>query len=122
MNGFTTSPARPEAAAPTELLPLTRVRSGASARVRALSANPDVACRLRELGICEGQCVVSLGGGDRTICLVRSARLALSGRLADCVLVEAATEDVERSAAPGWWERALAACSGLLRFRRDPQA
>lgn len=112
MNGSITPPAQPQPAT-VQVLPLPRVRAGAPARIRALAAQPTVACRLRELGFCEGQRVTTLSGGGQTICLIRSARLALSGRLAECVLVEAATEDVQRASPMTMWERVQALWNGL---------
>ena len=71
-----------------ELCPLNRVKIGAAVRVRQLTANPDVAHRLREIGLGEDQVVRLLNAGVNVICLVCNARLALSRELASRILVE----------------------------------
>jgi Fe2+ transport system protein FeoA len=113
MIGSITPPARPQPTAARHLLPLTQLRPGAPARVRALAAQPEVACRLRELGLCEGRCVTLLGNGSQLICRVYSSRLALSRRLAECVLVEGESE--QPGAPAGWWARVRFLGRALLR-------
>jgi Fe2+ transport system protein FeoA len=67
---------------------LNRVKAGVAVRVRQLTANPDVAHRLREIGLGEEQVVRLLNAGVNVICLVCNARLALSQELAAHILVE----------------------------------
>ncbi|HEY6170425.1 MAG TPA: FeoA family protein [Verrucomicrobiae bacterium] len=74
-----------------ELCPLNRVKVGVAVRVRQLTANPDVAHRLREIGLGEDQVVRLLTAGVNVICLVCNARLALSYELAQRILVEPIT-------------------------------
>jgi Fe2+ transport system protein FeoA len=51
-------------------------------------ASPDVAHRLREIGIAEEQLVKLITAQANVICLVCNARLALSTALAETILVE----------------------------------
>lgn len=71
-----------------DLCPLNRVKVGVAVRVRQLTANPDVAHRLREIGLGEDQVVRLLNAGVNVICVVCNARLALSSELASRILVE----------------------------------
>jgi len=75
-------------AAVCELCPLNLVRTGIAVRVKKLLASPEVAHRLREIGICEEQIVKLIAAEANVICLVCNARLALSTALAETILVE----------------------------------
>lgn len=68
--------------------PLNRVKAGLAVRVKQLSASPEVAHRLREIGFCEEQVVKLIAAQANVICLVCNARLALSTALAETILVE----------------------------------
>lgn len=70
------------------LCPLSRLRSGMTARVKQLCASPEMGQRLREIGLGEEQVVRLLSGGVNVICIVCNARLALSTQLAEAILVE----------------------------------
>ena len=70
------------------LCPLNRVRAGTAVRVKELCASPEMACRLREIGICEDQIVKLLAGHNNIICKVCNARLAISKPLAEMIIVE----------------------------------
>ena len=70
------------------LCPLNRVRVGSAVRIRSLAAPPEVQDRLRELGFCEDQQVRLLSRQTNVICIVCNARLGLSARLAQAILVE----------------------------------
>ncbi len=78
-------------AAVCELCPLHLVRTGIAVRVKKLLASPEVAHRLREIGICEEQIVKLIAAQANVICLVCNARLALSSALAQTILVEPVT-------------------------------
>jgi Fe2+ transport system protein FeoA len=106
---------------PPGLVPLTQVRAGFTARIRVLAAQPEAACRLRELGLCEGFCVTPLTSGQTTICRVQSARLALSRRLAECVLVEGVSDGRLSGTLQGWWNRVVLAVRAALRLGRPSQ-
>ncbi len=72
----------------TEVCPLSRFQAGAVVCIKGLSAAPDVTDRLRELGICEEQRIKLLARQSNYICQVCNARLAISGELADSILVQ----------------------------------
>ena len=68
--------------------PLNRVREGTAVRIKQLCASPEVSQRLREIGFGEEQIIRLLARSTNVICLVCNARLALSGQLAEIILVE----------------------------------
>jgi ferrous iron transport protein A len=71
-----------------ETCPLNRVEAGVAVRIKKLCASPDIQIRLRELGFCEEQIIRLLTTRTNYICQVCNTRLALSGKLADLILVE----------------------------------
>lgn len=73
------------------LCPLSRVRAGAAVRIKQLSTSPEVTHRLRELGFCEEQKIKLLSRQSSLICQVCNARLGISPRLAEQILVEPLT-------------------------------
>jgi Fe2+ transport system protein FeoA len=73
----------------TEVCPLSRVQAGAIVCIKRLTTSPDVTNRLRELGFCEDQRIKLLARQSNYICQVCNARLAISGKLADSIMVEA---------------------------------
>ena len=72
-----------------EVCPLSRVQAGAVVCIKRLSTAPEVSDRLRELGFCEEQRIKLVARQSNFICQVCNARLAISGKLADSILVEA---------------------------------
>lgn len=68
--------------------PLSRVIAGTAVRIKRVSASPEMAHRLRELGLCEDQDIKLLSRQPNLICLVCNARLAISSQLADQIFVE----------------------------------
>jgi ferrous iron transport protein A len=70
------------------LCPLSAVRTGADVRIKQLSAPAEVTHRLREMGFCEEQKIKLLSRQTSIICLVCNARLGISQRLAERILVE----------------------------------
>ncbi|MGP8200642.1 MAG: FeoA family protein [Limisphaerales bacterium] len=70
---------------------LSRVKAGMSVRIKELSAPPNVTQRLREIGFGEQQVIRLLVRQSNLICLVCNARLALSSRLAQMIIVEPLT-------------------------------
>jgi Fe2+ transport system protein FeoA len=70
------------------LCPLSRVRAGVDVRIKELSAPAEVTHRLREMGFCEEQRIKLLSRQTSLICQVCGARLGISQRLADTILVE----------------------------------
>jgi len=73
------------------ICPLSRVKPGTTVCVRELIASPEMSDRLREMGLCEDQRVKLVSRQDSIICQVCNARIALSERLADSILVEPVT-------------------------------
>ena len=71
-----------------EVCPLSRVRAGSVVCIKQLSTAPEVTNRLRELGLCEEQRIKLLARQSSYICQVCNARLAISKRLADSIMVE----------------------------------
>ncbi len=72
------------------ICPLSRIQAGAVVCIKRLATSPEVTDRLRELGLCEEQRIKLLARQHTYICQVCNARLAISGKLADSILVEAA--------------------------------
>ena len=70
------------------LCPLSRVNTGVAVRIKQLSTSPEVTHRLREMGFCEEQKIKLLSRQTNLICQVCNARLGISERLADKILVE----------------------------------
>lgn len=70
------------------LCPLSKVNTGVAVRIKQLSAPPEVAHRLREMGFCEEQKIKLLSRHTNIICQVCNARLGISTRLAENILVE----------------------------------
>jgi len=70
------------------ICPLSKLRVGAACRIKQLSASPEIAHRLREMGFCEDQKIKLLSQQTNLICQVCNVRLGLSAELADAILVE----------------------------------
>ncbi len=70
------------------LCPLSNVGAGVAVRIKQLSASPEVTHRLREMGFCEEQKIKLLSRQSSLICQVCNARLGISTRLAEKILVE----------------------------------
>jgi Fe2+ transport system protein FeoA len=71
-----------------KLCPLSRIEAGVVVCIKQLSAEPHVTDRLREMGFCEQQRVKVLSRKSTFICQVCNARLGISEKLADHILVE----------------------------------
>jgi Fe2+ transport system protein FeoA len=70
------------------LCPLSSVRTGVDVRIKQLSAPAEVTHRLREMGFCEEQKIKLLSRQTSLLCQVCNARLGISQRLAEQILVE----------------------------------
>jgi len=68
--------------------PLSRVVAGGTFVVRRLDGTPETNQRLREMGLGEQQRVRVISLQAHVLCQVCNARLGLSARLADVILVE----------------------------------
>ena len=73
----------------SSLCPLSCVKAGTVVCIKELAAAPDVKERLRELGFCEERKIKLLSSSSSYICQVCNARLGISQKLADSILVEA---------------------------------
>ena len=71
-----------------EICPLSRVKAGVAVRIKQLCAAPELQNRLRELGFCEDQIIRLLTSQTNFICQVCNARLAISEKLAQLIMVE----------------------------------
>jgi Fe2+ transport system protein FeoA len=78
----------PESCAQPFLCPLSSVRTGVDVRIKQLSAPAEVTHRLREMGFCEEQKIKLLSRQASLICQVCGARLGISQRLAEKIMVE----------------------------------
>jgi len=78
----------------SELCPLTKVKAGQVVCIKQLVAKPETVERLRELGFGEEQKIRLLSSDSSYICQVCNARLGISPKLAEAILVQplAATE------------------------------
>ncbi|HPC61103.1 MAG TPA: FeoA family protein [Verrucomicrobiota bacterium] len=72
----------------TQVCPLSRVQAGQMVCIKGLVASPETCARLRELGFCEEQKVRLLARNATFICQVCNARLGISEKLAESILVE----------------------------------
>ena len=80
-----------------QVCPLTCVKAGSVVCIKQLSAAPDVRSRLREMGLGEEQKIKLVSRQSTVICQVCNARLGISRRLAESILVE--TLPAQREAA-----------------------
>jgi Fe2+ transport system protein FeoA len=71
------------------ICPLSRVEAGAVVCIKHLSTGPELKARLRELGFCEEQHIKLVARQSSFICQVCNARLGISEKLADSIMVEA---------------------------------
>ena len=68
--------------------PLSQVKTGSVVCIKQLAATPEVIARLREMGLGEEQKVKLLSRQANVICQVCNARVGLSEKLAEAILVE----------------------------------
>lgn len=71
-------------------MPLAKMRAGCIVIVRQLTATHEVNQRLRELGFVEDQRIKVITLQNSILCQVCNARLGLSAKLAETILVEPA--------------------------------
>ena len=102
LKGSTTVPVTPPAATTSSRpwQPLTKMRAGCVVIVRQLTAAPEVNQRLRELGFVEEQRVKVITLQNNLLCQVCNARLGLSAKLAELILVEPADQGLAPGPAP----------------------
>jgi len=68
--------------------PLSCVQAGTVVCIKQLDASADVMSRLREMGFCEEQQIKLIRSGGNLICQVCNARLGISAKLAESILVQ----------------------------------
>ncbi len=76
-----------ECAGPS-VCPLSRIQAGTVVCIKELTASPELRVRLREMGFCEQQRIKLLSRHSNIICQVCNARLGISKKLAEAILVE----------------------------------
>jgi Fe2+ transport system protein FeoA len=67
---------------------LDTVQPGKMVRIKKLCAGDETDCRLREIGVCEGQIIRLIARHASLICQVCNTRLALNAGLGRAILVE----------------------------------
>ena len=68
--------------------PLSDVEAGCTVCIKQLTANPDVTHRLREMGLGEEQQIRLVSHATSIICQVCNARLGISKKLAEKIMVQ----------------------------------
>ena len=68
--------------------PLSQIKAGSLVCIKQLSGSPEISARLREMGLGEKQMVKLLSRHSSIICQVCNARLGISKKLAESILVE----------------------------------
>lgn len=68
--------------------PLSQIEAGSIVCIKQLITDPEVSDRLRELGVFEKQKIKLLARNSSFICQVCNARLGISEKLAESILVE----------------------------------
>ena len=68
--------------------PLSCVKAGQVVCIRELATTPEIQARLREMGFGEQQLVKLVSRNSSIICQVCNARLGISKKLAESILVE----------------------------------
>lgn len=71
-----------------KVCPLSHIAEGTVVCIKQLSASKDVSHRLREMGLCEEQKIKLVSRQSSLICQVCNARLGISKKLAESILVE----------------------------------
>lgn len=72
-----------------KVCPLSRVQAGTTVCIKQLWTAPEITDRLRELGFGEEQIIKLIACESSFICQVCNARLGISRKLADAIMVEA---------------------------------
>lgn len=67
---------------------LTDLPAGSVGKVCELKAEANLSARLREMGFCESSVIEKVSGQHTLLCTVCNARIALSERVAEHIIVE----------------------------------
>jgi Fe2+ transport system protein FeoA len=79
-----------------EVCPLTKIKAGTVVAIKQLTVSPEMGDRLREMGFCEEQQIKLLTRNSSFICQVCNARLGISEKLAEAIMVQAVSEPLAR--------------------------
>ena len=79
-----------------ETCPLSHVKAGSTVCIKAHTSTPEVTSRLRELGLCEEQHIRLVSHASSIICQVCNARLGISKKLAETIMVQPMTAHPKR--------------------------
>ena len=74
--------------AASSVCPLSSVQAGSTVCIKQLATSPEIMDRLREMGFCEEQKIKLVSHQSSLICQVCNARLGISKKLADIIMVE----------------------------------
>jgi Fe2+ transport system protein FeoA len=77
-----------------EVCPLTKIKAGTRVAIKHLSVSPEIGNRLREMGFCEEQQIKLVARNSSFICQVCNARLGISEKLAEAILVQEISDPV----------------------------
>ncbi|HTR81152.1 MAG TPA: FeoA family protein [Bacteroidota bacterium] len=70
------------------VMTLTQIPVGRFARIHRLESEPEVSCRLREMGFCENAIVrLVVNGEGNLICEVCNTRVGLNHSISDDIIV-----------------------------------
>ena len=72
----------------SEVCTLSQIEAGSTVCIKQLITHPEMSDRLRELGVFEKQKIKLLARNSSFICQVCNARLGISEKLAESILVE----------------------------------
>jgi Fe2+ transport system protein FeoA len=75
-----------------EVCPLTQIKAGTRVAIKHLAVTPEMGNRLREMGFCEDQQIKLIARNSSFICQVCNARLGISKKLAEAIMVQAVSE------------------------------
>jgi Fe2+ transport system protein FeoA len=76
--------------------PLSHVKAGVTVCIKEHTSTPEVTSRLREMGLCEEQHVRLVSHASSIICQVCNARLGISKKLAETIMVQPMTAHPKR--------------------------
>jgi Fe2+ transport system protein FeoA len=76
--------------------PLSHVKAGVTVCIKEHTSTPEVTSRLREMGLCEEQHIRLVSHASSIICQVCNARLGISKKLAETIMVQPMTAHPKR--------------------------
>ncbi len=71
-----------------DMCPLSHVKAGITVCIKEHTSTPEVTNRLREMGLCEEQHIRLVSHATNIICQVCNARLGISKKLAETIMVQ----------------------------------